>query len=859
VGTRPLLIFPQPQVAPRKKKGGGPSNLHFPTAQRQARLLGPKFQQLQQAFAGERVDLRLDPGHEPERVLVLETVDGVDQFIRAVHQIPGMEWLGEWEQDGIPPDDDYYDERRPEESLHGRLYLIMFNQRALNELLSLWNRFRRNPNERFARGLNKWRNIFTRLHDLRFWNERDRIDPGLIRFWEEQLAQHRERTVVKIELWFSESEDKRALNQRVVENLIREQGGRIVGQAVIPEIAFHAISSEISAQAARRLMNLEQTRLALCNQVMFFRPIGQCAVPFPQDQPAGRVAGREAHRPTREAPIVAVLDGLPAVNHELLADRVILDDPDGWSEDYQVQERVHGTMMTSIVAHGDLSANEPPLETPIYARPILKPDRGGWRGTAVECIPEAMIAEDLIHRSVVRMLSGEAGGEATAPTVRVVSFAIGDPLLLFDRTISPLARLLDWLAWKYRILFVVSAGNHTGDIVLGIARGSLAQMTAQQLESATILAIEADSFNRRLLSPAEAINVLTVGAVHSDTSQIGALGQRINPFQAPVLPSPISALGLGYRRSVKPDLLLTGGRQLFREKMGNVHNNETLQVLLGGSRAPGHRAAAPGVAGNLSGTRFYCGTSNATAMAVRRAAQMHDLLRALREQPGGNSLDDDHIAVLLKAMLVHGCSWDEPMAIMEPILTALQNRPPVREYAARFLGYGVCRPERVLDSSGQRATLIGCGSLLDGEAHIYRVPLPPSLSGRLVWRRLTITLSWLTPVSPLDRHYRRAALWFAPPEDELLVNRRQVDWQMAQRGTLQHEILDGEQATAFVDGQTLAIQVNCRAQIAGLEEEIPYGLAVSLEVAEGIEIPIYDEIRARLRIGIPIQAGNPNA
>jgi hypothetical protein len=246
-------------------------------------------------------------------------------------------------------------------------------------------------------------------------------------------------------------------------------------------------------------------------------------------------------------------------------------------------------------------------------------------------------------------------------------------------------------------------------------------------------------------------------------------------------------------------------------------------------------------------------------MAVRRAAQMHDLLRTLQEQPGGIRLDEDHMAVLLKAMLVHGCSWDQPMAIMEPILAPLPNRPPLREYAARFLGYGVCRPERVLDCSEQRATLIGCGNLLDGQAHIYLVPLPPSLSGRLTWRRLTVTLSWLTPVDPLDRQYRRAALWFAPPEEELFVNRRQVDWQMVQRGTVQHEILEGEQATAFVDGQTLSIQVNCRAQIDALEEEIPYGLAVSLEVAEGIEIPIYDEIRARLRIGIPIEAGNPNA
>jgi len=229
MATRPLLIFPTPQAAPRMKKSGGPSSIHFPSHARQTRIFGPKFRQLQQTFAGERAELRLDPGQEPERVLVLETVDGVEAFMQAVRRIPGMEWLGEWEEDAIAPDDDFYIEEAPEKPLRGRLYLIMFNDRALNELVSLWNRFRRNPNEKFARGLNRWRAIFARLHDLRFWNERDRLDPGLMRFWEEQLARQRERLVVKVELWLSASEDKRTSNQRVVENMVREEGGRILG------------------------------------------------------------------------------------------------------------------------------------------------------------------------------------------------------------------------------------------------------------------------------------------------------------------------------------------------------------------------------------------------------------------------------------------------------------------------------------------------------------------------------------------------------------------------------------------------------------------------------------------------------
>jgi hypothetical protein len=166
--------------------------------------------------------------------------------------------------------------------------------------------------------------------------------------------------------------------------------------------------------------------------------------------------------------------------------------------------------------------------------------------------------------------------------------------------------------------------------------------------------------------------------------------------------------------------------------------------------------------------------------------------------------------------------------------------------------------QRLLNCTEQRATLIGCGDLADGQTHVYTVPLPPSLSAQLVCRRLTGTLAWLTPVHPSHRAYRRAALWFSPPEEELLVRRRQIDWQMAQRGTVQHEILEGEQATAFVDGRSLALQVNCRALTGPLGEEIPYAVAVSLEVAEGVAIPVCEEIRARVRVGIPIEARNPN-
>jgi len=61
---------------------------------------------------------------------------------------------------------------------------------------------------------------------------------------------------------------------------------------------------------------------------------------------------------------------------------------------------------------------------------------------------------------------------------------------------------------------------------------------------------------------------------------------------------------------------------------------------------------------------------------------------------------------------------------------------------------------------------------------------------------------------------------------------------------VQHEILEGESSLDFGDGANLEIQVNCRADAGVLEEEIPYALVTTIEVASDLLVDnIYDEVR----------------
>jgi hypothetical protein len=84
------------------------------------------------------------------------------------------------------------------------------------------------------------------------------------------------------------------------------------------------------------------------------------------------------------------------------------------------------------------------------------------------------------------------------------------------------------------------------------------------------------------------------------------------------------------------------------------------------------------------------------------------------------------------------------------------------------------------------------------------------------------------------------------------VERLEADWRAVQRGTVQHEILEGDRAAAFVDGDNLEILVSCRADAGALEDSIPYALAMTLEVAPDIGVTVYEQVRERVQARVRV-------
>ena len=265
-----------------------------------------------------------------------------------------------------------------------------------------------------------------------------------------------------------------------------------------------------------------------------------------------------------------------------------------------------------IILHGDLSAPGKPITGPLYVRPILEPHP--WAQDN-EIVPPDEFLVDLIHRAFHRMFEGDGDHPPMAPSVRVVNLSIGDPARMFIRRLSPLAKLIDWLSHKYNLVVIVSAGNHRLDAP--ISPDDLKDAERQRTSAARVH--HSLLRQHRLLSPAEAVNVVTVGAQQTDNLD-GPLPDTVVDLFDRDGPASYSATGFGFRRSVKPEVLLPGGREVY-VRPPTLDGEFVLEPARAETTGPGIRVAAPGLAGSLDGSVYTCGSSNAAALATRTIRQ----------------------------------------------------------------------------------------------------------------------------------------------------------------------------------------------------------------------------------------------
>lgn len=720
----------------------------------------------------------------------------------------------------------------------GFLYMGVPDQAALAQILSLWKRYK--AGEEIGAPHRQWNALFSALHDIRRWGPEDRvseIDRELIA----NLAFDGQPVNVELELAFYRNIDRRAAALRDVKRAVEAAGGEILKTGFVPQIAYHAVLVRVPAQAAMAIARVEEGSLAFQPDIFAVRPQ---SLKEGFDVELGPVIERPIARPDAD-PILAVLDGVPVTAHDLLRGRVVLEDPDDLSR-LAVGERDHGTAMLSLAVWGDLNSNAAPLQRPVVARPLTyAPEHGHER------FPDGSLVVDDLVRAIRGLVDEDGLDPAAYPTIRIVNLSLGDKNRPFFGRLSPWARAVDWLAYRYGLLFIISAGN-VDRLEVASAQDSdaYAVLQGEHRSRATLGGMRDAIAHRTLLAPGEAVNALTVGATHEDAmDHPHSMGvDNHNPMPGCTLPSPVTRSGPGFRKSIKPDIVMPGGR--LRARADLVARPAMLRFP-SANRFGGLQVAGP----DGEGTAWSGATSGAAALASRGAHLIYD---ALAQAHGDEflRLGAAHQSLIVKSLLVHRTNIpSDGRELVEEVFGPAGSRLSFRRKnnVLRMFGYGKPNIEESMACVNSRATIWGYGQLGEDQGLVFNMPVPATLLGNNQHRRITTTLSWFSPVSPGLRQYKAVRLKIEEPSGDNLrrvgieAQKGQAPRVTGEAGSTFHRCWEGKVRTA-ADGQaSISFKVSRQPDTnAELPDLVPFGIVASVE-APGADLPVYEQVRERLR------------
>lgn len=776
-------------------------------------------------------------GLHPEKAIVFELAQSKQEFKKAAEKL-GLTWIDEADF-SYTGDDDFHDKKKPEKEMEGRLYLTVPNQRAIKELLNLWDIY--SSEKELPRGYGDWGKLFSNLKNIRSWGPKDRLTIEAVNYISTLEGAVDDKINFELELVFHGDEYRDFAAKESLLKKIQLRSTDILDTSYIPQIRYHAILISITRTETKKLLNLDSELLNF-EEIAYFRP--QAMSISSQNPDDTENIEESSENITLHPPVAALFDGVLVQNHQLLRGRLVIDDGEDLERTSPVQTRHHGTSMASLILHGDIGKQEGALQRKLYVQYLLSANQE----SSIETTPQSRLLLDVIYSAVVRLKEApqDLGGD-----VFVINISLGDVNRPFSGQMSAWGRLIDYLAWKYNLLFIISAGN-IGD---GLSLSEIKQ--AKQIEklndderhSLFFNAVQARMAHRSMLSPAEAINALTIGASHSDGCKSARSPYFIEPFTNENFPSLISGLGLGYKQAVKPEVLNCGGRALYSP----ITTPEGLFVIPGkAGRYFGQQVAGVSSATDIVRT---IGTSNSAALATRAAVIIHDELKS-QFSVADFAKVKSYLPSIVKGLIVHSASWGTAGAFLEGTLEPQDGRlwKNRRSNITRFLGYGKVELSRVLECTEHRVTMLGVGNLKNEKANLFSFPLPKSLSGKKDVRKLIITLAWISPIKPAEHFYKDALLDFVTEDNHgspVGVHRipdNQPPSDTSRRGTVVHEIYEGEDAVPIGEDDVLRIRVECRTQGKGILPPIPYGLIVTFEVASTIKSNIYSEIKEGIKV-----------
>lgn len=776
--------------------------------------------------------MRADPDAlAPERLLVFELTGGVMRFTEAVRLVPGLEFLGAEDLDEDELDSDPV------------VYLMVPNEVALRNIVTLWRGWQENGTVPY--GFGAWKTMLSQLRDVRPWGPQDRVTTADRDILAEEYARDTALHRVEIELVFRSNGE---VTEAEVRAAILAVGGAVVSRSRITGAGYHALLADLPGPALADVITRNPAGLAGVEAVLQIRPQSIFQL-VPSEEidglPAGGVLALDGD------PIAAIFDAVPLSQHPRLAGTLNIDDPFDL-EGQAVGMRSHGTAMASAVVHGDLNAAwERPLERRVHFVNMLyaTADAG-----APERFPDLLPA-DMFERAVLAMHTGDA---PTAQHVLIVNASLGDANKPFAGRLSGWARVVDHLAATYGILFVISAGNHHAPLeTRDMTAGAFEALDPAERARVALRASAKQLTTRRILAPAEAMNAITVGALHADQFSYS------NPLPAynfdvwadTGLCSVSSALGPGHNGATKPEILAPGGRHHVRLSPQGDHHH-LVPLTINAATFGGIAVAAPPSGASLGPNVVArsIGTSVAAALATGVAARAHEALEAA--YPDFGAIPSAQRACLLKALLVHGARWTNARGLLIEVLGPPEGRYSYRQKdnVRRYIGYGAYDPELIINCTDDRATLWAVGTLMADQGRRFRIPWPTTMTAKAQPHGLSATLAWFSPPRPGAVAYRAVRMKIVEPEQlgtaGIKASGVQPDPKQAHKGTVVHRRWDGDKAAAMAANGFFELDVQREPDYG--DTPANFAIVVTLEMPG--EVEVYNEVlnRVALKPQVPV-------
>ncbi len=565
--------------------------------------------------------------------------------------------------------------------------------------------------------------------------------------------------------------------------------------------------------------------------------IPQTGISYPQLNRDIGLLPQDIPRPAEDAARVCILDSGINTNHPLLK-MAIGESHSFVTEQDEFDDAGHGTAVAGIALYGDVEACD--------RSNFWRPEFWLYNGKVMRKCPETNNA--VYDEHTVEATLTEAVEHFVDLGCRIFNLSLGNANAPYDGThIRGLAYILDVLARKHNVLFVVSTGNFTGCDEPAVPINSWREEYPEYLLHERSVIID----------PAPALNVLTVGSVarHNATfdSQKYPEIYQLSPASENQ-PSPFTRHGPSVKGALKPELVAPGGNLASTVHQANKQWRPDMRGL--GVLTMNHRFQGNTLFNEISGTSF-------AAPYVTHLAG-----RLLNEYPTAS-------ANLLRAMLVNHASLpDESRSTFSPEMIAsykTNKKTWNREIYRDVAGYGLVSESDLFRSSDQCVVLMCEESIEKDSSQFFELPLPASyLRTARGTRELSVTLAYTPAVRTTRLEYIATQISFALVHGTSLeeveksfnnskklesetrgddaTQNREVSAQMRSHGTVQSSRWTFKQRKPTEKWFVVVTRQDRDWNHPDVLDKEPYALVVTVADRDNEKAKLYTEIQATIAL-----------